>query len=238
VTDHLSLPFWKRATDLVFVVAALPLFGLLAALMAIVTRIWSPGGILFRQERVGCRGRLFVCYKFRTMSAGAAVGGHQAYLTELISSGGPMQKMDARGDSRLIPGGWFLRATGLDELPQLINVARGEMSLVGPRPCIPYEFESYLPWHRQRAEARPGLTGLWQVSGKNRTTFDEMVRFDIAYAKGRTPWMDAKIIVLTIPALLIQVSDLIRGAKRLPAPKYQPSPEGNSPASTDPVRIT
>jgi lipopolysaccharide/colanic/teichoic acid biosynthesis glycosyltransferase len=96
-----------------------------------------------------------------------------------------MQKLDTRGDSRLIPGGWMLRASGLDELPQIINVLRGEMSIVGPRPCIPYEFEQYSSWQRQRLNSAPGLTGLWQVSGKNRTTFDEMIRLVIDTRKGR-----------------------------------------------------
>jgi lipopolysaccharide/colanic/teichoic acid biosynthesis glycosyltransferase len=125
-----------------------------------------------------------------------------------------MVKMDARGDSRLIPGGRLIRASGLDELPQIINVFRGEMSVVGPRPCVPYEYEQYLPWQRARFNVVPGLTGLWQVSGKNRTTFEEMIRLDLRYAETRSLWLDLKIMVLTLPALLAQLrgADSGRGA--------------------------
>ena len=116
-----------------------------------------------------------------------------------------MTKLDNRGDSRLIPFGAILRASGLDELPQLINVLRGDMSIVGPRPCTPYESEEYQAWHRERFDSLPGLTGLWQVSGKNRTTFNEMMRLDIRYVRSKSLWMDFKIIVLTFPTLLQQI---------------------------------
>jgi lipopolysaccharide/colanic/teichoic acid biosynthesis glycosyltransferase len=118
-----------------------------------------------------------------------------------------MEKMDARGDTRLLPYGRLLRASGLDELPQLINVLWGEMSLVGPRPCLPYEYDHYLPWHKERFNTVPGLTGLWQVSGKNRTTFDEMVRLDIRYAQTKTLWTDLYIMLRTPPTLVIQVME-------------------------------
>ena len=116
-----------------------------------------------------------------------------------------MTKMDMNGDARLIPLGWLLRATGLDELPQIVNVLYGEMSLVGPRPCVPYEYAKYLPWQRARCNALPGLTGLWQVSGKNRTTFDEMIRLDIRYSENLSWQQDLKIIAKTVPALLFQL---------------------------------
>ena len=119
-----------------------------------------------------------------------------------------MTKMDTTGDVRLIPFGAWLRATGLDELPQLINVIRGEMSVVGPRPCIPYEYEGYAPWQMERFNTLPGLTGLWQVSGKNRTTFAEMVRLDIQYVRRKSPGLDLLIILKTPIALLLQVWDL------------------------------
>jgi lipopolysaccharide/colanic/teichoic acid biosynthesis glycosyltransferase len=173
----------------------------------------SPGPVLFRQERVGYRGRRFMCYKFRTMHVGADSKIHREHCEQLIQSNAPMVKMDARGDARLIPGSRFIRATGLDELPQILNVLRGEMSLVGPRPCVPYEYEKYLPWQRARCNAMPGLTGLWQVSGKNRTTFDEMIRLDICYAKNRSVWMDLKIMTKTVPALLRQLRDLGKGPR-------------------------
>ena len=124
-----------------------------------------------------------------------------------------MMKMDSHGDPRIIPFGLFLRASGLDELPQLINVLRGEMSLVGPRPCLPYEYEKYLPWQKERFGTVPGLTGLWQVSGKNKTTFVEMIQLDIKYAKNKTLWWDLKIILMTIPALIIQMLETRRAKK-------------------------
>jgi lipopolysaccharide/colanic/teichoic acid biosynthesis glycosyltransferase len=116
-------------------------------------------------------------------------------------------KLDAHRDPRLVPLGAVLRATGLDELPQLLNVLRGEMSIVGPRPCIPYEYELYEAWQRERFNAVPGLTGLWQVSGKNRTTFNEMIRFDIEYSEGMSLWLDLKIVLKTLPALWVQCQD-------------------------------
>ena len=119
-----------------------------------------------------------------------------------------MTKLDANGDSRIIRYGKILRSSGLDELPQLINVLRGEMSLVGPRPCVPYEAEKYLDWQQERFNAAPGLTGLWQVSGKNRTTFTRMMELDIEYTHRKTLWLDLKIIFMTIPALLVQMWDM------------------------------
>lgn len=204
------LPAWKRTLDVAFSLAALPALAVLTLLMMIVTRFASPGPVLFRQERVGCQGRRFECFKFRTMTMGADTVVHQAHCRQLIHSNLPMVKMDARRDSRLIPGGWLLRASGLDELPQIFNILRGEMSLVGPRPCLPYEYECYRPAQRERFDALPGLTGLWQVSGKNRTTFEEMVRLDIHYARNKSLWLDFKILLMTVPALLTQIGDTCR----------------------------
>jgi lipopolysaccharide/colanic/teichoic acid biosynthesis glycosyltransferase len=124
-----------------------------------------------------------------------------------------MVKMDLKGDKRLIPGGWLLRATGLDELPQIINILQGEMSLVGPRPCLQYEYDQYETWHKDRFNSLPGLTGLWQVSGKNRTTFEEMVRLDIQYSTTRSLPLDLKIIFMTVPALMTQLSDTRKARK-------------------------
>ncbi len=219
-----SLPVWKRTIDLACCVLALPLLAICTLALALVTRCVSPGPVFFKQERVGHRGRRFMIYKFRTMKLGADTAGHQTYLKELIGSNAPMVKLDARGDSRLLPGAWLLRASGLDELPQLINVMRGEMSLVGPRPCIPSEFDHYLPWQLKRCDAMPGLTGLWQVSGKNRTTFEQMIRFDIQYARELTLWLDLKIIFMTVPSLLTQIRDT-RLARKVPAkPGREPAP--------------
>jgi exopolysaccharide production protein ExoY len=201
------VPSWKRGVDILGCLAALPLLALTTLFAAVLIRIASPGPIFFLQERVGYRGRRFKLYKFRTMHVAADVTTHQTHFAELVRSNVPMHKLDTQGDRRLVPGGWLLRASGMDELPQIINVLRGEMSLVGPRPCIPYEYEQYSPAQRERFSTVPGLTGLWQVSGKNRTTFDEMIRLDIHYAKNRSLGLDVKIILQTLPALWVQVSD-------------------------------
>jgi lipopolysaccharide/colanic/teichoic acid biosynthesis glycosyltransferase len=187
--------------DFALIVAVAPgllIFGIGVALVVICG---SRGPVLFRQRRVGYKGREFTCYKFRTMQVDAETGTHRDHFCQLMESEVPMTKLDARNDPRLVPLGALLRATGLDELPQLINVVRGEMSLVGPRPCIPYEYERYQPWQRRRFDAVPGLTGLWQVSGKNRTTFNEMIRFDIEYSERLSLWLDLQIILKTLPAL-------------------------------------
>lgn len=143
--------------------------------------------------------------KFRSMHVNADSSVHEQHTQHLIRSGKAMVKLDRSDDPRMIPGGQILRATGLDELPQLINVLRGDMSLVGPRPCMPYEFEEYEEWQKQRCNALPGLTGLWQVAGKNRTTFDEMIQMDIRYHRESSLWLDLVIIFNTIPALVAQV---------------------------------
>jgi len=210
-----DIPRWKRALDISAILLALPLLIPLGLLIVAVIRIVSAGPILFQQERVGYLGRRFMCLKFRTMFVGVDTATHQGHLNHLMDSDTPMVKMDAQGDMRIIPFGVPLRASGLDELPQLINVLRGEMSLVGPRPCLPYESNKYLPWQRERFNAVPGLTGLWQVSGKNRTTFAEMIRLDIEYARKRSLWLDLKIIFKTIPALIIQMRDMRKKKKSI-----------------------
>jgi exopolysaccharide production protein ExoY len=199
------IPVWKRAVDVAFCLVALPAFGVATLCIAALTGITSRGPIFFRQERVGFRGRRFKLYKFRTMHVSAEVATHEAHFAELVRSNTPMQKMDARGDSRLIAGGRWLRAAGLDELPQLINVLRGDMSLVGPRPCIPYEYDQYSVEQKERFACVPGLTGLWQVSGKNRTTFEEMVQLDVTYSRNQSPMLDLGIIIMTIPAVCGQI---------------------------------
>ena len=213
--DRIELPLWKRWLDIICIVLAAPAWLPLSLLIAAAIKLVSPGPVLFKQERVGHLGRLFVCLKFRTMVVDADTGVHQGHLNQLLASGLPMTKLDSE-DSRLIPGGLLLRSLGLDELPQIINVLRCEMSLVGPRPCVPYEYERYLPRHRKRCDTLPGLTGLWQISGKNRTTFEEMIDLDIHYAAKKSLFLDLKIIALTLPAIFGQVSDLSR-AKGNPA---------------------
>lgn len=187
------------------VVVAFPLLLPLMMLIALIIRMVSAGPVLFKQERIGYVGERFLCFKFRTMFVNSDTGIHQGHLNQLMNSDAPMMKMDSQGDPRIIPFGRLLRASGLDELPQLINVLLGDMSLVGPRPCVSYEYEKYLPWQRERFKTLPGLTGLWQVSGKNRTTFIEMIELDIKYVRSKTLWLDLKIIFKTIPALMIQM---------------------------------
>jgi len=207
---------WKRTLDALLILLALPFLIPLALFIALLIRTVSVGPVLFKQERVGHQGRRFMCFKFRTMFVDADTTLHQGHLHQLMNSNTPMMKMDSKGDPRIIPFGVLLRASGLDELPQLMNVLRGEMSLVGPRPCLPYEYDKYLPWQKERFETVPGLTGLWQVSGKNKTTFVEMIQLDIRYAKNRTLWWDLKIILMTIPALVIQMLET-RQARRASA---------------------
>lgn len=224
------MPLWKRSLDIACCLLALPLFLVVAAVMLIVTRLTAPGPVFFKQQRVGHHGVPFMCYKFRTMVVGAETSSHQAYTRELIHTNAPMVKLDAKRDTRLIPGGWIVRASGLDELPQIINVLRGEMSIVGPRPCVPYEYEQYSDDQKRRFQSWPGLTGLWQVSGKNRTTFDEMIRLDIRYSEVRSFWLDVRIIVMTVPALLTQISDTRSGRKsamETKAPFAAPRPVGS-----------
>jgi exopolysaccharide production protein ExoY len=202
------MPLWKRSIDIAVCAALLPFLGVCVLLMMLIQAICSPGPIFFTQERVGLKGRRFQIYKFRTMVMGADSGTHRSHYSSLMATNTPMVKLDCKGDTRLIPGGWLLRAVGMDELPQILNVLAGDMSVVGPRPCIPYEYEQYTPWQKQRFDSTPGLTGLWQVSGKNRTTFDEMIRLDHEYHDKLSFWFDAKIILKTIPALVLQVRDV------------------------------
>jgi lipopolysaccharide/colanic/teichoic acid biosynthesis glycosyltransferase len=211
------VPGWKRALDIICVLVAAILWVPAGLLAAGFIKIVSPGPVLFKQKRIGHMGRGFVCLKFRTMSVNADTAVHQQHLQQLMSSKQPMNKLDGLGDSRLIPGGLWLRACAVDELPQLINILRGEMSLVGPRPCVPYEHEMFQPRHRQRCETLPGLTGLWQVNGKNRTTFERMMELDLAYVAKKSLFLDLKIIGWTLPAILFQVWD-IRKARKAPAP--------------------
>lgn len=200
-------PVWKRSLDLTCLMIATPTILPLMLLLAAIIKIVSPGPVFFRQERIGYKGRSFMCLKFRTMKVNADTKLHQSHLKDLIKSDTPMTKMDSKGDPRLIPFGHLLRSSGLDELPQLINVLRGEMSLVGPRPCTRYEFEQFEPWHKERFKALPGLTGLWQVSGKNKTTFTEMIQLDIRYAKGASAWLDLFIMFKTFPVLFSQLQE-------------------------------
>jgi lipopolysaccharide/colanic/teichoic acid biosynthesis glycosyltransferase len=199
----------KRALDvmasLTLIVALSPLLLLIAALV----KFRSRGPIFFRQVRVGQMMKPFTMLKFRTMRVDADHALHQEFVTNLIKSAGASDGSANNGlfkmtnDPRVTPVGQVLRRTSLDELPQLWNVLRGEMSLVGPRPPLHYEVQQYQSWHRRRVmEAKPGLTGLWQVAGRSRTTFDEMVRLDLRYARTRSFWTDLKILLATPLAVI------------------------------------
>ena len=186
-------------------------------LLMLVTRLASPGPVFYRQRRVGLGGRQFMIWKFRTMKVSAETQTHERYYEELIRTNCAMTKLDANGDPRLAPFGRILRASGLDELPQIFNVLAGEMSLVGPRPCIPNEFANYEPWQRERVNGLPGLTGLWQVSGKNKTTFNEMIRMDLAYLHNMSLLLDLKIIFKTAATIARQVIECRQTSHAAPA---------------------
>ena len=203
----MTAPFWKRCLDILCLLLAAPTVVPLMLFLWGFIKIVSPGPAFFKQERIGLGGKKFLCLKFRSMKVNADTGVHQSHLKDLIKADVPMTKMDSKGDSRLIPFGSILRSSGLDELPQLINVLKGDMSLVGPRPCTPYEYEQYESWHKQRFNAVPGLTGLWQVSGKNKTTFKEMINLDIQYAKRASLWLDIQIMLKTFPVLFTQIRE-------------------------------
>lgn len=199
----------KRGIDIVFsallLILLLPVFALIAALV----KLSSPGPVYFRQMRIGHLMKPFTMYKFRTMYVTADHQVHQDYVSWFITASDQAQSQQKpalfklTNDSRITPIGRFLRRTSLDELPQLWNVLIGDMSLVGPRPPLPYELHQYKSWHRARVlEAKPGMTGLWQVVGRSRTTFDEMVRLDLRYARTMSLRSDIKILLAT-PAAMI-----------------------------------
>ncbi len=198
----LSIKGWnlavKRALDVALIVLTAPLLLSLTLILMLLIRLDSPGPALFRQQRVGKHGKLFTCYKFRTMVIDAEA--RKAELVALNEADGPLFKI--RRDPRVTRVGRLLRRSSLDELPQLWNVLSGEMSLVGPRPALPEEVALYEPWHRRRLEVMPGLTGLWQVLGRSNTTFDEMVQLDIYYAENWSVSTDLRILLRTIPAVL------------------------------------
>jgi lipopolysaccharide/colanic/teichoic acid biosynthesis glycosyltransferase len=224
VTPHMaSIPTWKRVLDLGCILLAAPIVVPIALVIAAIIKVVSPGPLFFQQERIGYRGRPFLCFKFRTMVVNAETSVHQGHLADLMKSNRPMDKLDG-GDPRVIPGGIWLRALGLDELPQLINILRGEMSLVGPRPCVRYEFEKYTPRHRGRCGTWPGLTGLWQVKGKNNTTFEQMIDLDLYYVTNKSLWLDINIISRTIPAVIVQTVETRRKKKQAKRSVVVPHP--------------
>jgi lipopolysaccharide/colanic/teichoic acid biosynthesis glycosyltransferase len=195
----------RRALDLLVAGSMLLVLAPLLLLVALAIRIDSGGPVLFRQRRVGRRRREFTMFKFRTMLNDADPARHRKYVQTLIDGNdhperGRLYKLSV--DDRVTGVGRFLRSWSLDELPQLLNVLRGEMALVGPRPVIPYEVEMYPEDYLRRFAVKPGLTGLWQVSGRNERTYDEMVSFDIQYAEGASLLLDLRILAKTVPVVL------------------------------------
>ena len=211
----LPIPWWKRAVDIAGSGLGLILVSPLILTSAAAVKLLSPGPAFLKQERVGHLGRRFHCWKIRSMHVNADTGIHQQHLKQLMQANTPMTKLDKGHDPRVIPViGKVLRASGIDELPQLLNVLWGDMSLIGPRPCLPYEYDGYQQWQKKRFDGLPGLTGLWQVSGKNRTTFVEMMRLDIAYTQRKSVWLDGKIFFRTLPTLVNEVRDVLGGKRK------------------------
>jgi exopolysaccharide biosynthesis polyprenyl glycosylphosphotransferase len=201
----------KRGMDvlgsLLLLIILSPVFLVIAAAIKLTSR----GPVLFRQQRIGEHGTAFTFLKFRSMYVNNDASQHKEYVRRLIAGQAVKHRTNGTGeaifkltnDPRITPVGNFLRRTSLDELPQFLNVLRGQMSLVGPRPPVTYEVEAYATWHRRRLlEAKPGITGLWQVHGRSRVGFDEMVRLDLRYARNCSPWLDLKILLQTPRAVI------------------------------------
>ena len=205
-------PLWKQTLDIFCILITAPAWLPVMVLVTLWIKCVSVGPVFFQQERVGLHGRRFMIIKFRSMVVNAETSCHEQHVKQLIASDRPMIKLD-KTDHRIIPGGRLLRATGLDELPQIFNVLKGDMSLVGPRPCLPREFERYDSHQRERVKAPPGLTGYWQVNGKNKTTFCQMIELDIYYIKHMSIWLDFRIMLRTFPTLVTQFLEARSGAK-------------------------
>lgn len=217
--------FLKRVLDVTMATLALLLIWPLMLTLILIVKLDSPGSAFFSQERVGVRRRRkngkvywervpFTCYKFRSMRSDADPNLHRKFIEAYIAGDDARMaavqpdkngktKYKLNGDPRITNIGRFLRKTSLDELPQLWNVLNGDMSLVGPRPAIPYELENYSSWHMRRFEAIQGMTGLWQVEGRGELGFNDMVRLDIEYTERQSFWLDLKILFGTIPAVLM-----------------------------------
>jgi lipopolysaccharide/colanic/teichoic acid biosynthesis glycosyltransferase len=202
----------KRGMDIAGSLLLLALSSPVFFVVAAAIKLTSKGPILFRQARLGEHGIPFTFLKFRSMYANNDASQHKEYVRKLIAGQAMKQPTNGTGegifkltkDPRITPVGNFLRRTSLDELPQFLNVLRGDMSLVGPRPPVPYEVDAYATWHRRRLlEAKPGITGLWQVEGRSRVGFDDMVRLDLRYARNCSPWLDLKILVQTPKAVIV-----------------------------------
>lgn len=196
--ESVAYRFSRRIFDLVFGSLILLLVAPVVPFLVAMIRLDSAGPVLYRQTRVGQGGRRFTFYKFRSMYAGSDRKLEE--LAALNEQTGPIFKM--RDDPRVTTVGRFLRRSSLDEIPQILNVLKGDMSIVGPRPALPAEVARYEPWQRRRLDARPGLTCLWQISGRSHIGFDEWMRLDLEYLRTRSLWTDIVILVKTIPAVM------------------------------------
>ena len=201
----------KRALDLTLALTALVILSPILAVVAVLIRTTSNGPAIYRQTRIGRNGQPFVVYKFRTMYQDADPAIHQRYVeqyadddfdVEKVVVGDALAPLKMVHDPRITPLGHHLRRTSIDELPQLVNVIKGEMSLVGPRPDVPYSVALYKDWHKQRLSVLPGITGLCQIRGRGRVSYDEGMRLDCEYVQRRSLWLDLEIIFLTIPAVV------------------------------------
>jgi len=216
-----NVPVWKRVLDISVSISMLIVFSPLLLLTILYIKLVSPGPVLFTQNRIGYKGMPFKFYKFRSMYFDNNQRFHGKHSQSFITDGDvPMEKLDEI-DPRIIPGGKILRKSCIDEMPQLWNILKGNMSLVGPRPCIPYEAEEYLRWHTHRFDTVPGLTGLWQISGKNKLTFKQMIRLDINYCRSMSLWNDVSIILKTPVAIIKMIYESAQS--KLEKKKLDPS---------------
>jgi len=200
--SNLRLERWKRPFDLFLATGAALVLLPALVLTAFLIRVDSPGPVFFRQERIGRGGARFQIWKFRSMLLNCDDGLHREAAAAWFAGRPTNGRYKSTDDPRITRVGRFIRRTNLDEMPQLINVILGEMSLVGPRPGIPYELEHYLPWYFERQAVRPGITGLWQISRRETIGADDMMALDVRYVRECTPWLDLKILFWTIPTLL------------------------------------
>jgi lipopolysaccharide/colanic/teichoic acid biosynthesis glycosyltransferase len=213
--EYILLPlrytWWKSIIERILALLAIVVLSPLLVLIALGIRIDSPGNPVFRQERIGRDGNSFTIYKFRTMYTNNDDSKYKEFLQKYVKENAD-SRLDEKGqdtyelvhDPRVTRLGYLLRKTSLDEVPQLFNVAKGDMALIGPRPDIPFTAAMYNDEHRQRLLVKPGITGLWQVSGRRSLTFDDMVRLDCEYIDRQSPFLDAKIVLLTVREVLMR----------------------------------
>jgi lipopolysaccharide/colanic/teichoic acid biosynthesis glycosyltransferase len=194
--------FTKRIIDILAAFIAIVILSPLFVVISILIKVTSKGSIFYKTHVIGKNGKNFVWYKFRTMKQDGDEKIHKEYLTELITENKPVEKI--KDDPRITSAGKVLRKYSLDEFPQLLNVLKGDMSLIGPRPCLPYEYELMDDWHKRRTKVIPGLTGLWQVFGRNKpdVSFNDSLILDIYYAENLSFWLDLRIFFKTVPIVI------------------------------------